>query len=442
MDERRYLRWMLGSVLLLLAAVTAFNLLVDPYLVTGRPRVPGFNAIKPAVATHEHLMKAYQAYQAGQTNARTVVLGSSRSGTGIDPDSPHWPDAMRPVYNLSVAGTRLPDQLHYLELLLAAETSRGQTLPGTLVVGLDFESFLYRPGLVDARPPPSKQQAELHARLDMLHVLASPGPAPLPVLVHKLAELGLATATLDALEDSVATVLANRSSGGPDVLANGRASDWQLRAWTLADGASALFEQKHRMTVRQNLTPRLVLSDQPGGPVRRLQELQPLFALARAHNIRLVLLVQASHVTHHELLDALGYWADLERWKQTLTQSVAAARATGIDVRLWDFAGYENVYQDPVTGRGQAAAKMRWFWDPVHYNTDLGDRMIAGIFANPPKVDGLGEELTPATVTQRLAQVQRLRAAYRLAHPQAQADAQVLVCGNGCDKLARATLQP
>ena len=55
----RFCRIWSGALIALLALVAAFNLVVDPYLVFGMPRIAGFNALKPGAETHERMVKTY-----------------------------------------------------------------------------------------------------------------------------------------------------------------------------------------------------------------------------------------------------------------------------------------------------------------------------------------------------------------------------------------------
>ncbi len=376
---------------LLVAAVCA---LVDPYLLFNRPRVVGFNAVKPAVETREPLMKTYQS---PRVQARTLVLGSSRADIGLNPASPAWAPNRQPVYNLSIVGSDLATNLVFLERMLAQRPR--EAAPTHLVVGLDFEAFLYPPG--PATPVAAAESGP-------------PGSNLLgrwPVLQDHLAAL----LTLDALQDSVSTVLANRGGPSLDLADNGRLSEGHLRRWTAADGVALLFEQKNRLTVRRYAQPHHVLSDSPGAPVRDMVAVHALATLAQQHGMSVTLIVQPSHASRLELLAALGYWPDIERWKRELAAFGELARANGLALEVFDFGGYEPFMHEAVPPAGDRQRRLRWFWDPVHYSTELGDAMLAALqgptdlFPQPPR-------LTAASIEARLQQVRRDRETYLQAH--------------------------
>lgn len=418
MTASNFIRTLLAVSAAAAALVAGFNTLVDPYLLFDRPRQPGFNALKPAVLTREPMMKTYQV---ARVAPRTVIVGSSRTDIGMDSANDDWPTGLRPVYNLSLAGAGLDTNLRHLRGLLAAGGAGSG--PKTLVIGLDFESFLYPPASAAVRP--AGHAADKPDPADTYAALAHwrQGTPTWPVL----RDMAAGTLTLDALQDSVLTVAGNLTKTASDLQASGRMSEAQLAQWTRADGAGALFHQKLRIVGTYHSGKKQVLSDTPGGPMRGLSDLDALFALARQHQLAVLLAVQPAHASHLDLLDALGYWPDYERWKQALTQQAAAARSAGIDITLWDFGGYDAFALEPIPADGDRAHTMTWFWDPLHYRTALGAAMIATMTGGANHFPA-NSRLTPGTVTARLSDVRRDRDAYRRANPALQAVAMKLAC--------------
>lgn len=386
MTGHRFIVCVLGFAALFAALTAAVCVLVDPYLLFNRPRVAGFNAVKPAVETREPLMKTYQS---ARVEARTVILGSSRADIGLNPASSAWPDSMRPVYNLGIVGSDLAESLVFLERMLVQKDR--SVPPAHVVVGLDFEAFLHAPG-------PAKTPEAAEAGPPGSNLLAR-----WPVLQDHLA----ATLTLDALQDSAATLLTNRGGLSLDLADNGRLSEGHLRRWTAADGVALLFEQKNRLTVQRYAQPHHVLGD--------MAALQQLAALALRHKLSVTLVVQPSHASRMELLAALGYWSGFERWKRELAAFGARARADGVAMQVFDFGGYEAFMHETVPPAGDRQQRLRWFWDPVHYSTDLGDTLLDAVMDRPSSFPQR-PLLTPETVEARLQQVRRDRDSYLQSH--------------------------
>ena len=414
MTPARFLLSMLAFAVVCAAAVAGFSVLVDPHLIFNRPRVAGFNAVKPAAETRERLMKAYQAMRVAP---RTVVVGTSRSDIGMDPASKAWPEGMLPVYNLSMVAADVGTNLRNLEHMAA--TRRGLPMPQYLIVGLDFETFfLYhlrtagRSALRRAdigSPSLAQESDERFEQLAMGHTLPRG---------RVLQDMGRALFTVDGFVDSINSVVASRlGNPGPDLLPDGRLSDGQLRQWNLADGVEVVFNQKNVDTLRQYREPRLVLSETPGGVMPEMAQVRAMIAFARQHKMKLILAVQPTHMSRLELLDHLGYWPEFERWKRVLAETVAEAAATQADVTLWDFAGFEPPVREPMPQGRQRSTPLQYFWDPVHYSSSLGDVLISSMLGNA-KAPNFGAVLTPATLEARLLQVRQDREEFKRLQPE------------------------
>lgn len=384
----------------------AFSVLVDPYLLFDRQRSAGFNAVKPAVETREPMMKAYQVTR---LRPKTLILGSSRTDIGLDPDSPAWPERMRPIYNLSLAGSDVASQLRLLRGLL--ETSRADPGVRTVIVGLDFESFLRaprRPSNEVAKDPGVEPSDE---ETDRLAALRASSQAPLSGQI--LRDYALGTLTLDALFDSVSTIAANRRAPGIDLESNGRLTEGHLRRWTESDGAGALFEQKHRMLLDGYCGSRQVMLETADGSIDDFKYLLGFIDLARRFAFGVTFIVQPAHAQRLELLDALGYWPDYDRWKRNLAALVKVGRSSSVDVTVWDFGGYDQVAREAVPAKGHRGQHMKWFWDPVHYTVDLGNVMIGVMYGGASSFPST-IPLSPDTVEARLAEIRKDRAEYRV----------------------------
>ena len=202
MTPFRYCLTLGAAALALAGSIAAFNYAVDPYLLFDVRRVHGFNDLKPSVATRERMMKAYQA---GRVRARTIVIGSSRPDLGIDPTTRSWPASVQPVYNLSLVGSGTEESLEYLRHYLAMNPGKE---PSTLLVGLDFESFLYVPRSGVKTSAKSRGMTEVQERL-----AADPEGRPNPQQAMRvLKDRGLGLLSLDATVDSIKTIMGSRSA--------------------------------------------------------------------------------------------------------------------------------------------------------------------------------------------------------------------------------------
>jgi hypothetical protein len=422
MTPKRFCFMFVGSGLILSAFVAAFNAAVDPYLLFNLPRRAGFNAIKPAVATRERLMKAYDA---PRFSARTLILGSSRTDIGFDPSHSAWPSESKPIYNLSLVGANTAELTRYLQHFIA--TRLDIDAPLTAIVGLDFEEFLFRPVTTSDRTSAAAISVTAENSSEQrMAVLKDGRPNPVRSFSVWSDHVG-AMLSLAALTDSIGTIFANLISGSVNIEPDGHLSESAFREFVLADGVAALFEQKNSETVRQYSAPHQVLSETPGGAIRDLPFVRDLIEVCTIHGVKLILFVQPAHSDRQELFDRMGYWKDFERWKRSLTDMVATERKKGADVTLWDFGGYERFMTEPVPIESDRREQLKWSWEPAHYKSALGDIMVSRMLR--PKVsEAYGVELTPDSIEARLADVRRDREAYRARAPRELRRLEALYC--------------
>jgi hypothetical protein len=177
--------------------------------------------------------------------------------------------------------------------------------------------------------------------------------------------------TLDALLDSIFTVVANRTIGGPGLEPSGKLSEGRLRQWTEADGAGALFAQRRELMVKKYRSPRRTLADTPDGPIRDFayfaSNVRPGRQAWSSGDLGGATYARRATGT----LDGLSYWPDYERWKRGLATLAAEARSSGVDVTVWDFGGYEAIVQEPIPAKGDRGAQCngsgtpcttKWAW--------------------------------------------------------------------------------
>jgi hypothetical protein len=352
-----------------------------------------------------------KAYQAEHVSARTIVLGSSRSDVGFDPAHIVWPASLQPVYNLSLAGSDTATGLGYLQHLLAANS--GVPPPDMLIVGLDFEYFLFDPTAVTAAIADKHDETTI-GEVEQRFVVDAAGKVNSARPLRMLKDRTLALLSLDAIGDSVGSVFASATGSGANLEANGHLGESVFRQNVETDGVAALFEQKNLQAKSQLGSKHLALSVVPDGPIRDLVAVRRLCDFARARKIPVVLLIQPAHASRLDLLASMGYWKDYEHWKRELVALTEQQRLTGADVKLWDFGGYERYSEELIPPKGNRTVRLKWFWDPVHYTSAWGDVMIGRMFGTDAS-GGFGVELLPSNVENRLAEIRASQSLYRTA---------------------------
>jgi hypothetical protein len=373
---RLFLRRFAMIVALLLSLIAAFNYLIDPYGLFGRPVTAGFDQQKEGVRSYIRFTKALQL---PLRRPATILLGSSRVHDGMNPEDPLLA-AYQPVYNLGINMLRIKEALRYVRH--ATENAPVKRL----IFGLDL--FMFNGKEIEN---PSLDDDLVGRRVRWLDYLYRP-------LLSKSAVMG-----------SVSTIEASRAQPGRrEFLSNGYRPG-QFVNYRLLD-----YRKLHAYTNLVFLsrsvtgTPYYGVFSTDEGTYRDFVE---LLALCRAKGIETVLFISPAHATlDGEVVRQVGLWDVMENWKRRI-----AAISAEYNVPLWDFSGYNSVTTEAVK------TPMQYYWDSSHY-TELVATMILGrILGKTP--DGItipgdfGILLTPSSNETHLAQIRLDREAYARTHP-------------------------
>lgn len=379
----------LVSLAIVLGLVAAFNAAVDPYDVFGTPRIAGLNRVKSQTLLQTRLAKVYQI---ARVHPKTVLIGTSRVDMGLDPQSQVWPASMQPVYDMGLPGMNLSGSYLALRNAVAAGGVR------SVLVMLDFEYFFF------PDPPPDSGALGEYAR--RLAVTSTGAPNPLRFR-QRLQDMFFSTLTRGAVQDSVATVLAQYQSDPPDLAPDGATNEAGFRNAIKSDGAQALFMQKEVEYAALATRAASALSKW-NGPMPNLDYVRRIIALCHARGIALTLAIPPYHADLLDIFANAGLWNRFEQWKSELVDVVA--QGGDPSVKLWDFSGYDSYTTEDVPAAGNRGDSLRWFWEPAHFKKALGDVMLRRMLDGTPA--DFGVELTPQTLPGQLARIRAERKDY------------------------------
>jgi hypothetical protein len=381
---RAFLRIWFGCVLGLGVLTVAVNLCVDPYEVFGTPRIAKISLSKPITKNHAMLAKTNQV---ARFRPATVVIGSSPVHIGIDASTPVWPEAMGPVFNYGIPGV-YETSISLRTLQEAAATGRVRSA----VVFLDFQNF-FSP----ENPDPALLEADRRFRF-----LANGEPNP-DARTQRANDMFLSVATLGALVDSLTTVALQGRANVLDLASDGSGTEADFIDAARNDGMHSLFAQKDANEAERTSRLAQIMAGWPG-PLPDLDAVAAIIAFARAHDIKLTLVIAPHHVDALELYWRAGLWSRVEQLKIELTTLVAAQ---GGAATLWDFLDFSTFNTEAVPRAGDRRTPTSWFWEPTHFKKQLGDVMIQRMFGLD--APAFGAVLTPDTVAARNAMIRASR---------------------------------
>jgi hypothetical protein len=378
-NPRAFLVIWVTSLAGLALLVGAVNLTVDPYEVFGVPRIAGISVLKPITKNHAMLAKTFQVARAHPV---TVLIGSSPVHIGVDAAAPAWPTDMRPVYNYGIPGAY--ETSTSLRTLQEAVATGGVK---NTVVFLDFQNF-FSP----ENPDPVLLEAERRFRF-RLDGMSNPDSR-----MQRTNDMFLSLETMGALIDSLTTIALQRRSNVLNLAPNGSGTEAEFIDAAHSDGMYDLFAQKDAFEAKRVAKLARIMAGWHG-TLPDMDAVAAIIAFARAHAIKLTLVIAPHHVDAVELYWRIGLWPRVEQLKTELTTLVAAQGDR--TVTLWDFLDYSSFNTEPIPPAGDRRTPTTWFWEPTHFKKQLGEVMIQRMFGRdaPP----FGMELTPNNVAERNA---------------------------------------
>lgn len=376
MSPRRYFLTLLLGTLSGLAAVAAFNLVVDPFWYFREVEIAGFNAVKTKFVRFErHVKPALVARE----RPEAIIFGSSFAEIGFDPLNPNFTEGGKlSGYNFGIAGGTWEIVQCTIEHALA------HARPKRILVGISLGAM----PLVDC----SKQLADMSS----------------PNLVSFLL-------SIDASQASIHTVWNQRKEIGSHT------REGLFYYGKVAPGVDSRFRDifrsreqacpiddlaaRHAETLASPLPPPAEGVDYSG--------LTHILEKAAKQRVDVFLVNYPVHAYIEELEYACGTyrntWAKVSKLARLVDQM---ARGTGARIELWDFPGYNR-----FTGERVTPSVMRYWQDPLHFNTELGDILLANIFAaDEASSVRFGYRAIPGAEAQQFEQVMRERQAYVAEH--------------------------
>jgi hypothetical protein len=370
MAYKRFLLWMMLTLIGGCVAVVAVVVLIDPYGLYGLVHREGVNAVKPMTTRYRNEIKLTNAER---MNASTLLLGNSRVEVGIDPMMPALGGN---AFNLGLAGTGTGMAIVQLKALAASGNK-----PQRIIAGVEFMDAMSLPGAV---PPAAKHAAQWAGswRFDTLFSLSS-------------------------LKDSVLTLMIQRDPEAESQTLRGFTPLHQYERFVRVDGYHKIFRQRAEESVRGAL--RKAAGELDTASVHA--ELADLLDTAARANpqVDVHLMIYPYHAQMMAILEQVGLWDRFDAWKDVLVAEVAAARVRHPQARitLHDFSGFGEFNCEAIPAAG-STQHTHWYWEAGHFKASLGEVLVREMLGSSRQ--GFGMELSGATSERNRLRIEAERA--------------------------------
>lgn len=346
---------------------------VNPFALFAAEGIKGFNQRKTEFFTHIRLVKAYEMRR---IRPDVLLLGNSRVDTALDPTNAALLRFSGKAYNAALTGGTLYESLRYLQHAHALRPTK------LAVLGLDK-------GMFESLSQPDFDEGILSVATDG-HANGFPA-----------SNLIRTTLSLDTLGASWRTLRRQQEPFLREFRADGmRASEYADHAVQIEGGYRSVFGKT------------LIKSAKVGSDAlhaverkRAFVHFRRLLDFCRAEKIDLRLFIHPVHAWTEENNSALGRSASVENWKRELVKTLGdEAGATNPPFPLWDFSGYNTITTESVPKGNDRAARMQYYWEPLHYTHVAGNLILDRIFNSPGVVPAdFGVPLTGKNVEHHIA---------------------------------------
>lgn len=388
---------MLASGVLLLLLLAASNVLMDPYLVYGTPRLEGINRYKTRFFYGQFEAKPRLLRE---TSPQHLILGTSTAGGSLRPDHPGFRGER--AFNYALAGSPPAVQARALDDALQSGTLR------SVIVCVDlfaYNAFLDQPVF----------------RRWGRRVSAGDDSSGSWSRVREDMEIALARLfRWSTLKDSVGTYLEQRQPGTGGLFRDLRDDGfWQNPRPDTWPKLQMFQRVEHQyLSTGWFPEPQRRFGFEDGHGRSTIGELHQLLVAARRADVDVIVAVMPFHARYAEAMHEAGLWDELDALKRKLVELAMAPEMKG-GVRVWDFSGYHALSMGRVSG---AVTDTPWFEDAIHPSVATGDRMLRRMLQKPLGDSGFGRLLEPSTLDASLAAAVRRRPDYLSGNPADVAD--------------------
>lgn len=383
---KKYLLILFTTSIILALIIILTNYLINPYQVFNNQFVDIKK--KSAAQTQVRLSKAYQL---NHMAPKTVILGTSRSAVGLDPN--HVNLNLKPTYNLSIDGANLGELYSYL-----IHANQHKSIK-QVILAADFMSFNQNmDDLADysaKRLFPNRQYSQLAK--DYFSSLFSQ----------------------QALIDSYKTISNKFSPGLPAMNIYGQTLEHGIYSYQQQNGG-------HHATSIYSETNYVNNVWRPHNSYDykfRNQDYTKFLDYCYSNNIELLIFISPTHARHRILIDQVGLWESFENFKRELVSinKLVATKYRAAEFAIWDFSVFSKITTESMPKITEPNTSMQWYWESAHYKQSLGNIILSTILGNDnniPNNKDYAVKLQSENLEDVLAKIRQDKLIYNLTNQQ------------------------
>ncbi len=336
--------------------VGVFNLIVDPYGIYNLVVIEGVTKVKPSWDSQERMVKTLQLRK---LRPKGIILGSSRTNYGLDPEHVAWKFDSRPVYNLSMILMSTEEKYRLLKYANSLNDLK------RVIIGLDFFAFnIHYPDTI------------LNNFLDLASITKD-GDTKIYSLVE---EFQNTLFSFTAIAQSFKTIAYkgkksrslygqhfSNDERGPRVLSNIESRRYFEHIW---------FPKKNRKFCIYN----------ENKESKQFEQLGEIINFSIRNNIELKIFINPVHADLLEMIRFMDLWPLYENWKRGLVNLIATInkqKSKETSISLWDFGDYNSITTEKIPLSTDLGKTMQGYIDVSHYKKSVGDVILDKLLTHP-----------------------------------------------------------
>lgn len=350
---RRYLTWMLSTLVAVIALCGALNVFIDPLGVFGSPRIAGINERKPYLDHHRELAR----WKAAKRICPSAgIFGNSRAEIGFDPEHPAFRDRGLEAFNHAIPGTGISTGHRQLKWLYGAGCT-----PRVVIVGVEFFDFLGGSTHDPRRALAADPAPDIDART-----------------------IGETVFSITAARDALKTVLLQRASYPATITPRGFNPLLNYLPEVERAGQYPLFRQRAVENLKNWSRKPRRLRPEGGGPSSDDAELEGFLATSTSQGTVVYVLIYPYHAQLRLMMERAGLSPLFAQWKESIFETARKYESPTSTVKVWDFSGISDETLEAIPLQGDRRSRMNYYWEAGHFKRALGDRVLNQLLANDP----------------------------------------------------------
>lgn len=345
-----YLRHFILYFIVIICVIGLFNWFVDPYGMYWSPQT-AINKSKPEASNRVRITKPYRVEK---ISPHILLMGNSRIEMGLSPHHPAFEG--KRAYNLALSGATLHSQIDHIYHAIHHSPEME-----TIIFGLDFFDFLVTETGNETNATKTSYGHRVFTASGFSHTK------------KRYSERFALVYSLDALVSTFFTV--SKQSAITDSIGPLGLNDAKSYVKIVeTEGKKPLFKQKLDYVKEKLNQQDWQLHSAEGSPISpKFEKLLELIEIAKEKNIRLLLFINPYHYSYLHAIAQENSFDLYLRWKTILGQTIQEQNSQLLE--LWDFSGFNQYTLEPEL-LNKPYIRMKWYWEPAHYNAKLGSLII------------------------------------------------------------------